>query len=207
MNHRTDPIPPHLAPQRGELIMFENNRLLERLSRIRPATVLTVFLPLVAAAFYLSLVSARTALASAGLFLAGAAFWTLFEYIFHRFIFHFEPHGAFQARLQFVMHGVHHQYPQDKDRLVMPITVSIPLAFLLLALFHLLMGASAWGFFSGFLAGYVAYDMMHYAIHHAKGFDSPLLSKIRRHHLAHHFRDTRRGFGVSSPFWDAVFRT
>jgi len=49
--------------------------------------------------------------------------------------------------------------------------------------------------------------MMHYAIHHAKGFDSPLLSKIRRHHLAHHFRDTRRGFGVSSPFWDAVFRT
>lgn len=207
MNHRTDPIPPHLAPQRGELIMFENNRLLERLSRIRPATVLTVFVPLVAAAFYLSLASGRTALASAALFLAGAAFWTLFEYFFHRFIFHFEPEGAFQTRLQFVMHGVHHQYPQDKDRLVMPITVSIPLAFLLLALFHLLMGASAWGFFSGFLAGYLTYDMMHYAIHHAKGFDSPLLSKIRRHHLAHHFRDTRRGFGVSSPFWDAVFRT
>lgn len=207
MNRRTDPIPPHLAPQRGELIMFENSRLLERLSRIRPATVLTVFLPLMAAAFYLSLAAGRTALASAALFLAGAAFWTLFEYFFHRFIFHFEPEGAFQTRLQFVMHGVHHQYPQDKDRLVMPITVSIPLAFLLLALFHLLMGTSAWGFFSGFLAGYLTYDMMHYAIHHAKGFDSPLLSKIRRHHLAHHFRDTRRGFGVSSPFWDAVFRT
>jgi sterol desaturase/sphingolipid hydroxylase (fatty acid hydroxylase superfamily) len=207
MNHRTDPIPPHLAPQRGELIMFENSRLLERLSRIRPATVLTVFLPLVAVAFYLSLASGRTALASAALFLAGAAFWSLFEYFFHRFIFHFEPEGAFQTRLQFVMHGVHHQYPQDKDRLVMPVTVSIPLAFLLLALFHLLMGTSAWGFFSGFLAGYLTYDMMHYAIHHAKGFDSPLLSKIRRHHLAHHFRDTRRGFGVSSPFWDAVFRT
>ena len=207
MNHRTDPIPPHLAPQRGELIMFENSHLLERLSRIRPATVLTVFLPFLAAAFYLSLAAGRTALASAALFLAGAAFWTLFEYFFHRFIFHFEPEGAFQTRLQFVMHGVHHQYPQDKDRLVMPITVSIPLAFLLLALFHLLMGSSAWGFFSGFLAGYLTYDMMHYAIHHAKGFDSPLLSKIRRHHLAHHFRDTRRGFGVSSPFWDAVFRT
>jgi len=117
MNHRTDPIPPHLAPQRGELIMFENNRLLERLSRIRPATVLTVFLPFLAAAFYLSLAAGRTALASAALFLTGAAFWTLFEYFFHRFIFHFEPEGAFQTRLQFVMHGVHHQYPQDKDRL------------------------------------------------------------------------------------------
>lgn len=207
MNHRTDPIPPHLAPQRGELIMFENSRLLERLSRIRPATVLTVFLPPVVAAFYLSLASGRTVLASAGLFLVGAVSWTLFEYIFHRFIFHFAPQGAYQTRLQFVLHGVHHQYPQDKDRLVMPITVSIPLAFLLLALFHLLMGTSAWGFFSGFLTGYLAYDMMHYAIHHAKKFDSPLLSKIRRHHLAHHFRDTRRGFGVSSPFWDAIFRT
>ena len=207
MNHRTDPIPPHLAPQRGELIMFENSRLLERLSRIRPATVLTVFLPLVAVAFYLSLASGRTALASAALFLAGAAFWTLFEYFFHRFIFHFEPEGAFQTRLQFVMHGVHHQYPQDKDRLVMPVTVSIPLAFLFLGLFQLLLAESAWGFFSGFVAGYLGYDMMHYAIHHAKGFQSPILSRFRSHHLAHHFRDTRRGFGVSSPFWDAVFRT
>jgi len=187
--------------------MFEHNRLLERLSRIRPATVLTVFVPVMAIAFYLSLDAGKTALASAGLFLAGAAFWTLFEYFFHRFIFHFEPHGPVQARLQFVMHGVHHQYPHDKDRLVMPITVSIPLALLLLSLFRILLGESVWGFFSGFIAGYLGYDMMHYAIHHARGFKSPLLSRFRSHHLAHHFRDTRRGFGVSSPLWDAVFRT
>jgi len=187
--------------------MFQNNRLLERLSRIRPGTVLAVFVPLAVLAFYLSLRSGHSAIASAALFVCGAAFWTLFEYFFHRFIFHFEPHGDFQTRLQFVMHGVHHQYPHDKDRLVMPITVSIPLAILLFALFQLLLGAAAWGFFSGFIAGYLGYDMMHYAIHHAKGFKSPLLSKFRNHHLAHHFRDTRLGFGVSSPFWDMVFRT
>ncbi len=207
MNHRTEPIPQHLAPQRGELVMFEHNRVLERLSRIRPATVLAVFVPVMVIAFYLSLRSGTTALVSAGLFLSGLAFWTLFEYAFHRYIFHFDPNGPFQTRMQFVMHGVHHQYPQDKDRLVMPITVSIPLAFLLLLLFRLLLGASVWGFFSGFIAGYLGYDMMHYAIHHAKGFKSPLLSKIRSHHLAHHFRDTRRGFGVSSPFWDFVFHS
>jgi len=206
-NPKSDPIPEYLAPQRGELIMFENNRLLERLSRIRPATVLAVFVPGALLSFYLSLASGRGIAVSAGLFLAGAAFWTLFEYFFHRFIFHFEPRGPFQSRLQFVMHGVHHQYPHDKDRLVMPVTVSIPLALLLLGLFHLMLGSSAWGFFSGFLVGYLGYDMMHYAIHHAKGFKSPVLSKFRSHHLAHHFRDTRRGFGVSSPFWDAVFRT
>ena len=207
MTNRTDPIPPHLAPQRGELIMFENSRLLERLSRIRPGTVLAVFLPIVAISFYFSIDSGKTILETSGLVLAGVVFWTFFEYIFHRFVFHFDPNGPFQTRLQFVIHGVHHQYPHDKDRLVMPVTVSIPLAFLFLLLFQLLLGGSAWGFFTGFVAGYVGYDMMHYAVHHAKGFESPVLRKIRSHHLAHHFRDTRLGFGVSSPIWDFVFRT
>ncbi|HLF30453.1 MAG TPA: sterol desaturase family protein, partial [Xanthomonadales bacterium] len=88
-----------------------------------------------------------------------------------------------------------------------PVTVSIPLSILLLLLFRWILGDWVWGFFSGFIAGYLVYDMMHYAIHHAQGFKAPLLRKIRNHHLAHHFRDTRLGFGVSSPFWDSVFRT
>lgn len=207
MIDRSQTIPPHLAPQRGELVMFPNNRLLERLSRISPRTVLAVFVPAAAISFYLGIDTGTGVLASAGLFLAGLVFWSLFEYFFHRFVFHFYPEGAFQTRLQFTMHGVHHQYPNDKDRLVMPVTVSIPLSILLLLLFRWILGDWVWGFFSGFIAGYLVYDMMHYAIHHAQGFKAPLLRKIRNHHLAHHFRDTRLGFGVSSPFWDSVFRT
>ena len=189
------------------MVLFPNHRLLERLSRISPRTVLAVYLPVLAAAIILSLATGTGGYATAGLFLAGASFWTGFEYVLHRGVFHFYPHGPFQARLQFVMHGVHHQYPHDKDRLVMPITVSLPLAVLLLGLFHWLLGDLAWGFFSGFVAGYIGYDMMHYAIHHATGFKSPVLRRLRAHHLAHHFRDTRKGFGVSSPLWDLVFRT
>jgi sterol desaturase/sphingolipid hydroxylase (fatty acid hydroxylase superfamily) len=89
----------------------------------------------------------------------------------------------------------------------MPITVSVPLALILLALFRWILGDWVWGFFSGFLAGYITYDMMHYAIHHSKIFQSAPLRGIRNHHLAHHFRDTRRGFGVSSRLWDVIFRT
>lgn len=207
MNHRLEAIPQHLAPQRGELVLFEHNRLLERLSRIRPHTVLAVFLPLMALSAFLSLQAGVGIAKTAGLFLAGALFWSLFEYGFHRFVFHFYPEGPTQTRLQFLMHGVHHQYPHDKDRLVMPITVSIPLAAILLAVFHWVLGSDAWGFFSGFVLGYMLYDMMHYAIHHAQEFRSPLLRRIRAHHFAHHFRDTRQGFGVSSPFWDWVFRS
>jgi len=207
MNHRTEAIPQHLTPQRGELMMFKQNRLLERLSRIRPHTVLAVFLPVIAISAWLSMRNGKGIALTAELFLAGALFWTLFEYVFHRFVFHFYPKTPWQTRLQFIMHGVHHQYPHDKDRLVMPITVSIPLSTLIFLGFHAILGNAAWGFFSGFIAGYVTYDMMHYAIHHGREFKSPLLRKIRSHHFAHHFRDTRQGFGVSSPFWDGIFRS
>ena len=207
MKTQLQAIPDHLAPQRGELIMFEDNRLLERLSRIRPATVLSVFIPAVLISFYLSLSMSVSLLNTVGLFLGGAVFWTLFEYLFHRFVFHFEPKGEFQTHLQFVMHGVHHQYPHDKDRLVMPITVSIPMAALLFGAFWLVLGEMTFGFFSGFMVGYLIYDMMHYALHHAETFQSAFFNRVRKHHLAHHFRDTRKGFGVSSPLWDVIFRS
>ncbi len=207
MHAGSEAIPPHLAPREGELVMFNDNRLLERLSRISPLTVLAVFLPATIALFALSIRSGHGVGATVGLFAAGMAFWTLFEYVFHRWVFHFRPKGPFQERLQFIMHGVHHQYPHDRDRLVMPVTVSIPLALLLGWAFIGLLGTAGWGVFSGFAAGYLGYDMTHYAIHHAENVRNPLFRRIRRHHLAHHFRDTRAGYGVSSPLWDSVFRT
>jgi len=207
MTELSQAIPAHLMPQKGDLVLFPYQPRLERLSRIQPGVVLAVFVPALLLTLYLGFAGGMRAGAILGLFLAGAFFWTLFEYVLHRFVFHFYPQGEFQTRMQFIMHGVHHQYPHDKDRLVMPITVSVPLALLLLALFYLLLGHWVWGFFSGFLAGYITYDMMHYAIHHAKIFQAPVLRGIRNHHLAHHFRDTRRGFGVSSMLWDVIFRT
>jgi len=207
MMDTTIAIPEHLAPQKGELIMFENNRLLERLSRISPKTVLAVFLPVIAITAYLSISKGTGVLATAGLILAGAVFWTFFEYFFHRFVFHFNATTPFQHSVLFTIHGVHHQYPNDKDRLVMPISVSIPLAALFGLLFVSLMGDKGWGFFCGFGVGYVSYDMMHYAVHHVQNSKLALFRRIRRHHMAHHYRDTRLGFGVSSYFWDRVFKT
>lgn len=207
MTGEIGPIPGHLAPQQGELIMFENSALLERLSRMRYTTVLVVFLPVIAVAAYFSIKNGTGVLATAGLILAGFVFWTFFEYFFHRFVFHFNATTPFQHKILFTIHGVHHQYPNDKDRLVMPITVSIPLAVLFGFLFVTFMGDKGWGFFCGFGAGYVFYDMMHYSVHHVQNSKSALFRKIRRHHMAHHFRDTRLGFGVSSYFWDRVFKT
>jgi len=61
-------------------------------------------------------------------------------------------------------------------------------------------------FFPGFLAGYLLYDMLHYAMHHYN-FKSNLMKKVKQHHMLHHYDDASRGYGVSSALWDHIFRS
>jgi len=141
------------------------------------------------------------------LFLIGLLFWTLTEYLLHRFVFHYQPKSELGQRLHFLLHGVHHDYPMDSKRLVMPPSVSIPLALLFYGIFVLVMGEIYTApFFAGFIVGYILYDEIHYATHHAP-MKSRLLLWIKHHHILHHFKDPERGFGVSTPIWDYVFGT
>jgi len=106
-----------MAPQRGDVRIFENP-VLERLSKISPLTVLAVYLPIIVFFIWKSFAIGIPAGVFFVLFLSGLAFWTLFEYFMHRYVFHFVPKGKFQERVSFIFHGVHHQYPNDKKRLV-----------------------------------------------------------------------------------------
>ena len=97
----------------------------------------------------------------------GYLIWTLTEYWLHRIVFHFEPDHGIGARLHWIIHGVHHDHPNDPMRLVMPPSVSVPLAALFVFVFYLIFGSP--GFLplsAGFLAGYLGYDMLHYHVHH-----------------------------------------
>ena len=89
----------------------------------------------------------------------------------------------------------------------MPVSVSILIAGLMLLLFHATFDNLAWGIFAGFVTGYITYDMIHYSIHNFQPPGPAWVKAIWVHHLAHHYRDTTRGFGVSSPIWDTVFGT
>ena len=89
----------------------------------------------------------------------------------------------------------------------MPPVVSGPLAAIFYFLFLVLIGAAFLpAFFAGFLVGYLCYDMIHYATHHApmKGKTGLLL---KHHHMRHHYQTDEYNYGVSSPLWDFVFRT
>lgn len=197
-------IPQHLAPQRGEITLF-TNKILERLSRISPQTVLAVYLPMIVFSIWNSFTVGVGVTEFGLLILSGIFFWTLFEYVLHRYVFHFFPEGKFQERVQFLFHGVHHQYANDKDRLVMPVTLSLLIAVATFLLFKAIFGQQVWGFFAGFALGYLAYDMTHYCIHHVKTPQNAYFKKLWKHHMDHHYRDTNKGYGVSSALWDHVF--
>jgi sterol desaturase/sphingolipid hydroxylase (fatty acid hydroxylase superfamily) len=185
--------------------MFDSD-LLDRLSRVHPLVPPIIFLPTVGLLFALGAPRLSTA-ATVALVAGGWLFWTLSEYWIHRLVFHFEPESGPGARLHWIIHGVHHDHPNDPLRLVMPPSVSVPLAAAFYGLFVLTMGeANASVFAAGFLLGYLVYDMTHYYLHHHRP-KSRIGKLLRELHMRHHFQDDTRGFGISAPFWDYVFRT
>ncbi len=185
--------------------MFES-KVLDALSRVHPAVPVVIFVPAIVllAAWSLESVSVPVVV---GLAAAGYALWTLFEYWLHRVIFHFEPENGLGARLHWIIHGVHHDHPNDPLRLVMPPAVSVPLAALVFGVLYLIFGAHyAPAIGAGFFIGYLVYDMTHYYLHHFRP-QGRLARMLRERHMRHHFQDDTRGFGISAPYWDEVFGT
>ena len=185
--------------------MFDS-RLLDALSRVHPAVPVIIFGPLILLLVVWGL-SRVDATLLVGLLAGGYAMWTLFEYWLHRVVFHFEPAAGIGARLHWIIHGVHHDHPNDPLRLVMPPAVSVPLAALVFALLYLAFGGDyAPGLGAGFFAGYLVYDMLHYYLHHSRPHGR-LGRMLRERHMRHHFQDETCGFGISAPYWDELFGT
>ena len=198
-----------------EPIRLFDSDFLEFFTHISPVAILVIWAPV--ALFFLLRAVLRMAPGDTWVpivvgFVLGVVIWTFAEYMLHRYLFHYEPKTERTEKIFFLFHGVHHHQPQAKTRLVMPPVVSVPLALVFYGLFYLLIGvllvAPAWipPVFSGFIAGYLVYDIGHYAQHHfpmRKGY----LKYIKRFHLQHHFKTPNDRFGVSSPVWDYVFGT
>lgn len=193
---------------KNESVRMFDNEIMEFFTHVHPATPLVIFLPVI---FYSVYVGIVTFSISAPLFIItfifGLFVWSLTEYGLHRFAFHIKPSNKIKKYIYFMIHGVHHDYPNDGTRLVMVPAVSIPLAAAFYYLFkYLLGGVYVNAFFPGFIAGYLVYDMMHYAIHHFQ-MRGKILTAIKKHHFKHHYQSSEKCFGVSSPMWDYFFGT
>jgi sterol desaturase/sphingolipid hydroxylase (fatty acid hydroxylase superfamily) len=191
---------------KGQAQLFRNPYL-EMLTKGHPLVIWGMYLPLIIgmpayAAYSLHAPAGRIALS----FLSGIFFWTLFEYLMHRFAFHMISESPRAQKFIYVMHGNHHHYPRDRDRLFMPPLPSLILSSAILGITYLLLRNGALAFFPGFMLGYLLYASMHYAIH---AWNPPFkwMKPLWRNHHLHHYKNEEKGFGVSSTFWDHVFGT
>ena len=202
------------------LRLFKSD-FLEFFTHIHLATVLIIWTPVVAYFLMVAIqnytvqtgqISGRALAYIAFGFLLGLFLWTLAEYTLHRFVFHFRPRTPWQERVIFLFHGIHHAQPQCKTRLLMPPVVSIPVALIFYGFFYLSLAVllrmpdEVAPTFAGFIAGYLVYDVTHYATHYwpmRRGF----LKFLKRYHMQHHYKTPNQRFGVSSPLWDIIFGT
>jgi dihydroceramide fatty acyl 2-hydroxylase len=192
-------------PQPGEAGLFAESAL-TRLIYVGPRALVLLYGTLATVLFWWGVSGGVAPFGAALLILAGLAFWTLLEYLLHRFVFHRTPRSPRQMFLGYLFHGVHHAFPEDRLRWTIPLITSLPVATALATASFLSFGAAGGPFMAGVLLGYLAYDLLHYAIHRGS-MRSRLGAYLRRRHLAHHYGVPERNFGVSSPLWDFVFRS
>jgi hypothetical protein len=143
-----------------------------------------------------------------GLYALGLLVWTLTEYVLHRFVFHLRPGPTDSSKVrQFMMHGYHHEFPNDRMRLVAPPLMSWPLAAVFALIYRGLLGPGLWWpAFGGTVAGYLAYDWIHYYTHHFTP-TTAMGKALRRNHMVHHYSNSEANHGISSPLWDFIFRS
>jgi sterol desaturase/sphingolipid hydroxylase (fatty acid hydroxylase superfamily) len=198
---------PSFVPKNKGTKQLFKNPILEKLSRTHISIPITIFFLYASVLLYWSIThTALSAWTTIGMFVFGFVAFTWVEYITHRYVFHMGTFTRMREKLQYTIHGVHHEFPKDKTRLAMPPLLSITIATLLLFGFRLVLGDLVFSFLPGFLVGYAFYLSVHYMVH---VYQPPknIFKWLWINHSVHHYKHGEYVFGVSSPFWDYVYGT
>jgi sterol desaturase/sphingolipid hydroxylase (fatty acid hydroxylase superfamily) len=189
---------------KGQAQIFRN-QYLEYFTKTHPFVIWGLYLPVIIFLPYYAVMKFDfPGIRIASIFFGGVFFWTFFEYMMHRFIFHWVSDNPRAQRISYLLHGNHHEFPRDHQRLFMPAVPSIIITSALFLLFYAIMQKNALAFFPGFILGYLLYGSMHYAIH---AWNPPFkwMKPIWRNHHLH--KSDEKGFGVSSHIWDKILGT
>lgn len=184
-----------------------DNPFLEKLTRSHFSIPLSILTIISATLAYFAFERYQLGVGTfSALFIVGFFSWTLGEYFIHRFVFHMNDDKAWKRWIQYTFHGIHHEYPKDKDRIVMPPAGALLIGSIVFGFFWLILQDYSFAFVPGFLIGYVTYAFVHYAIH---AYQPPnnFLKWLWIYHSIHHYKHPDKYFGVSTPFWDYVFKS
>lgn len=130
---------------------------------------------------------------------AGGFAWTAVEYFMHRVLLHRVPPFRF-------WHARHHEQPLAL--IGTPTLLTMPL-IALLVLVPATLALGQWPGLAltlGFTTGYLAYAVLHHALHHWR-LQAPWLRRRKLWHAAHHHLDGSACFGVTWTLWDRLCGT
>lgn len=188
------------------LRLFKNPAM-EALTLLPFSVFVIVWSIILSAAMFFAWRSSTSATIMVLFWLIGLIAWFPFEYLMHRFLFHFRGKSIFAKSMVFVMHGNHHEQPNHPLRNLMPLSVSLPLALVIWDACVWIMGtAIGAAVAAGFLCGYVGYDTVHYSCHQFS-MNFPVLRKIKIHHIKHHYRKTDANYAITAVFLDKICHT
>jgi sterol desaturase/sphingolipid hydroxylase (fatty acid hydroxylase superfamily) len=135
--------------------------------------------------------------------LLGAFTWSFLEYVIHRWLGH---DRRFRGNLFGKEHLRHHvegdYFAPNHKKAMFAAVATMMLGAPAIAIAGVL--GAAW--VVGFVAFYVAYEVLHRREHTHAGIGR-YGRWARRHHFHHHFVDGRSNHGVTSPLWDLAFGT
>jgi sterol desaturase/sphingolipid hydroxylase (fatty acid hydroxylase superfamily) len=140
------------------------------------------------------------------LVLLGVLGWSFTEYALHRYLFHFEARSELVKRWIFIIHGNHHADPNDPLRNLMPPVVSLPVGAMVWAGCVAAIGPAGTWALLGFMAHYVAYDLVHYACHQWP-IENRFARMFKVHHMRHHHRPLHGNYAITGMLWDRLLAT
>jgi sterol desaturase/sphingolipid hydroxylase (fatty acid hydroxylase superfamily) len=194
-----------VVPNQNAPSLFKN-KFLNKLTSSSPYTIITLYVLFSGFLIYTGYTKYNLSLDTIiAFFIFGVLSWTLAEYILHRFVYHKLKDATYDTGLHYLLHGIHHKYPNDQSKVILPIVPSIIVASILFGIFYLIFGIYVFAFVPGFLLTYLGYMLIHYMVH-----TKPMPKKYNffwKHHNIHHYQQHDRAFGVSTSLWDRVFGT
>jgi dihydroceramide fatty acyl 2-hydroxylase len=128
------------------------------------------------------------------MFALGLFAWTFIEYGIHGILSHIFTTFATP------LHDEHHRDPHA----VFTVGAWLPTALISILVFGIFGITPVTTVWLGIVAGFLSYEFLHYRMHFARPL-CVLEDRMRTRHLAHHFRDPARIFGVTNHIWDRIF--
>lgn len=137
-------------------------------------------------------------------FAVGVCLWPALEYGLHSGLGHLFMRGKTAFSREHLRHHAEKDFfaPTWKK-----VATALPVFIFLLILFSFIAGfknAAALTF--GFALMYTIYEFIH-RFAHTRGPTGPYSRWVRRNHFSHHFQNPRKNHGVTTPFFDYIFRT